>query len=579
MNKHCLKASNSDNCPSNNSVYSPSSDWGMTVGREQTSFNDSRAQAVNKLIELGLFIPLSEIELYHGRIASPDENGWQVDKHYDNTNSDANTNGDNLKRHNVCRRPVLYTGNYRVASDFALARAQKAGSEDSAEVYRIFSDDPKAMLIDTVNFNKYRLSKKQYGELKQSMGELMPKQLSIVAPLTSQQAKTTRDQLVIDKWRDKPVYIGQATEELVADMGLDDTATIAWAGAINAYITMLEQPDDAVLDYLLGEEMIVTNNHIFPFSHDYINIALEAMHVVGVYHNVKSGTLSGKSCNIASLFNLDRINTYKALSDKYGRIKQTVGQLATTVNLEQSSNFRGELRQVLTDPNASPEQIVEAARQVPKYGAMYNLTCGVVEGFTLGQHTETVLGVFEKNYAGDVPVELMPVIRLMLLVHDIGKPAAYFNCPVGDKPNQTKYNAMYGQMFMDQIGVDQSVSRLLIDIITKGEALTTGGYIRDNLEDRQELDNFCRQELEKYGIIDINEDMIAGLRDVCLMLQTCDSAAYTKLSLTRDENTNSYYRNRNTRFLNSFSKNSDSSSQRARLRLVSQYLPDSPFAD
>jgi hypothetical protein len=70
---------------------------------------------------------------------------------------------------------------------------------------------------------------------------------------------------------------------------------------------------------------------------------------------------------------------------------------------------------------AKPRDIMQDAQRVPGYEQIFAGSAGVWEGFTLGEHTETVLRNFDETYADRMPVGLLAPMRLAILTHDIGK--------------------------------------------------------------------------------------------------------------------------------------------------------------
>jgi hypothetical protein len=74
-------------------------------------------RALDTLKEVGLLIPLSKLETFHGRVASADEEAeWSVDPSFANGSNDSGNN-------NVNSRPTLYSGDKATAQDFADERA------------------------------------------------------------------------------------------------------------------------------------------------------------------------------------------------------------------------------------------------------------------------------------------------------------------------------------------------------------------------------------------------------------------------------------------------------------------------
>lgn len=77
-------------------------------------------RATQTLTDLGLLIPLSKVESYHGRLREPgQEVAWSVDPSFTNGSNDSGN-------FNVNARPTLYTGEKQVAIDFAQARGREA---------------------------------------------------------------------------------------------------------------------------------------------------------------------------------------------------------------------------------------------------------------------------------------------------------------------------------------------------------------------------------------------------------------------------------------------------------------------
>lgn len=91
-------------------------------------------RAIQTLTEVGLLVPLSQVETFHGRVATTDEVAeWTVDPGFANGSNDTGNN-------NVNNRPSLYTGEKTVAKDFA----QERGGEMAKPKFRkVFEDQVK----------------------------------------------------------------------------------------------------------------------------------------------------------------------------------------------------------------------------------------------------------------------------------------------------------------------------------------------------------------------------------------------------------------------------------------------------
>ena len=77
---------------------------------------------------------------------------------------------------------------------------------------------------------------------------------------------------------------------------------------------------------------------------------------------------------------------------------------------------------VATD-ELSPREFIDVLSEDPELEARFSANSGVSEGYTLREHTEAVLGQFEKNFARSYSSKVLPrsAFRKMLALHDIGK--------------------------------------------------------------------------------------------------------------------------------------------------------------
>ncbi|MCB0845490.1 MAG: hypothetical protein KDE26_19710 [Bacteroidetes bacterium] len=93
------------------------------------------------------------------------------------------------------------------------------------------------------------------------------------------------------------------------------------------------------------------------------------------------------------------------------------------------------------------------------YPNIYHQSVGVVENYTLRQHTYMVMNQFEKYFSRlPLPGKIeMRYFRLFLAMHDIGKPDAIAQ---GNKYLQFQYNAAYIKKFFHSFGVDAKHTNL-----------------------------------------------------------------------------------------------------------------------
>jgi len=96
------------------------------------------------------------------------------------------------------------------------------------------------------------------------------------------------------------------------------------------------------------------------------------------------------------------------------------------------------------------------------------------------------------------------------------------------------------------------MQQLLLYIIGDSQAFTTSYYVEKNAKAIEELRNNMAKTLKIALNRDLSDGEISGLVDICKILQTCDSGAYTRYGVTRKEGTKFYYYNGNDRFTKGF---------------------------
>lgn len=155
----------------------------------------------------------------------------------------------------------------------------------------------------------------------------------------------------------------------------------------------------------------------------------------------------------------------------------------------------------------------------PYFGDQYAKDAGVVQGYTLFEHTVMVLGQFEKYFAVRewcMPLSL-DVFRLMLCLHDIGKPLAVEE---GDKKLQHGFTLT----FIDEAAESQRIV-LSSDELRIVKALIDGDAIGSLLKGHKLLDDVVDQ------IKNNAQESQLTLRDFFAMLVVyyqSDAGSYTE---------------------------------------------------
>lgn len=202
--------------------------------------------------------------------------------------------------------------------------------------------------------------------------------------------------------------------------------------------------------------------------------------------------------------------------------------------------------------NASPEEVVEYIKRFPEYKELLDADAGVWEKFSVAEHTESVLRIFDDTYSEILPKEMLPFMRLLLVSHDLGKSKAKI---IGSGGQKVQNSIACKKLYRD-LSINPNAEKLLHYIIDESQMYTTGYFIRKMPSAYDALRVTCTKTLKEAGV-EPTKELVEGLMFVCEMLQTCDSGSYTRYGITRDKVTGEYYRNGNNTFTKSFSTPKD----------------------
>lgn len=102
---------------------------------------------------------------------------------------------------------------------------------------------------------------------------------------------------------------------------------------------------------------------------------------------------------------------------------------------------------------------------VQRFGEVMNARTGVDEEYTLGEHTQMVLSIFEQQFAGelsDYDVELTRILRTTLLLQDIGKPLSLELH--GSTRRQSDYNHDLAEVYLEHFDFSPEVKTLIAEL-------------------------------------------------------------------------------------------------------------------
>jgi hypothetical protein len=511
-------------------------------GEHSRSLEDAeKYKAIETLKELGVLIPLSELELYHGRV-NKDGKRMQVDPAFKNGDNDSGNA-------NVNMRTTLYTADEKDAREFATARYEEdwpQSEKKRREIARIISDDPDATVINN-KFN-YTTSldsaEKQIAYLN-AMQALSPsvKGVSIDFKDRDEFEEVLKD--VMEKYDAREADKPMVKVPGFSDKRLEDRLT----GSGNSNLYLRYNPFGAAIFFVGHIGRIAADRHSpdVPYNLEYMAEFFRSAHIVGVKQPIQSATMARYHKrhkrehlldkdglvpvdSTVTLFDLHKVNTERQSEEKRAARQRIFGTLVGRAKetfysgTPQESSLMGHL----ADPHAHAGTLVEEAKKIPGYDKIFEASAGNWEGYTLQQHVRTVLEIFNENFADRVPVEIVPLAHLTLLVHDIGKPKA---AERGDKSRQLQYNLAEASRFLTKMNMSDETSDFILDLIRGMEF--AGSYIvnKDNNAGK-ELTKLAEKSLKEWLGRGPTKDDIAGFNMLVKNLWMSDSGAYTTMART-----------------------------------------------
>lgn len=583
-------------------------------------------RAIDALKEVGLLVPLTELETFHGRVGTKEEVAeWAVDPSFANGSNDSGND-------NVNNRPTLYTGEEQVAKDFAKERAsdiirpaynklfesrvrnytpeerqewlkrenkQVAERRESeargervwgrtedytldelegrlfsevrylesqtpkeeqealwksaaeglrAEVHEIVTGDTDATVLD-FSFDESKLDDEAKEKYRQALRALIVP-ITEGSPVSWDARHAVTPFAEVMRKAKKHLVLQSEVGELAAEAGVDEGVTLQLASAYNSQRIALMKPSYLASQLIKHSKEIITDSlevdgqrQELPINLEYVQRYLREAHIVGVKQSISSATLN-KSITSVSFFDLEKTITDKGLEVERQRAWQRLGSIATALGevMRPETDQKQVVLRLIEDAHAKPDKLVEAAKLVDGYEDVFNGDAGNWEGFTLAEHTETVLRNFDESYAENLPVELLAPMRLAILAHDAGKPIASAR---DEKHRQKEYNVTQADDFLGKLGVDERLKDLLLAVIGDGEDLAYQIEVRGAGEPAaMAMRELAVNALQKfYGSEKVTDEQINGFSEMCKMLQICDGGAYTSMAITRREDGKGRHRN------------------------------------
>ncbi len=413
----------------------------------------------------------------------------------------------------------------------------EVGEGFHAEVHEIIPADSDATVIDeTFKVNDLNdEQKKRYREALKSLS------ISITegSPLDWDDRGSIESFAESAKHLNK-LKIGTADIDIIAkESGLDRRVALQLASALNAYRATYVDPKTLAATFLkskldIVEEKFTLGNEVVygPINLEYVQRYFRKAHIVGVRQIVNSVTINRKISSV-SFFDLDKITSSKGLELERRATSRKIGEMAAVLGGIDISSQKSErlVRLLNEDLHAAPQELVKAAKQVEGYATIFEGKIGNWEGYTLEEHTETVLRNFDENYADKLPVEFIAPMRLSILVHHLGKP---LEAEMTEKHKMKENNVTQAADFLSKLGVDEGLICLIHAVIGDGERYAFMMDVRGEGQQAVEaIRGLAKKTLEKFGRKEVSDNLITGFIEMCRILQVCDGGAYTSMAITR----------------------------------------------
>jgi hypothetical protein len=467
-----------------------------------------------QLVEAGACIRLDDLpNIWHGRAADATQH-WAIDPHF-------KSQGLNAYNH------VLYaTPNKADAEGFAEYRV-KGSTGVSPKVERLVGINGGLMITANVSPN-----------IGMSMVIGVSEGVPVKDDTESLAVQTLNNLSVNDKINKTGVYIDQKElERISAKYKPANIDAQSWSNAVNKYVAaqnsriligggkliaasdiMLADKDFSVLPYAGEDKAKIV------FSKEYIAEVFRRSNIVGVRKDMNSATLHRTLKDTLVIWDKRSVQEKSVYQRRdhewtaaFAGIEKSVANFSK-VPVGKLSEKKAKLRAVIQDLYASPSYVIESANEAGLKDHLAK-SVGVWEGYTLGEHTEAALSMFERFYAGMFPASAVPLMRVALFSHDIGKPAA-----IEKKSSQASYNVAYTQSLLSQLGYEDSDIRLVTELISTG-AHRYSNFVRTG-NGKEHVIEFTR-DYSRLLFGDDGDEHCSAVVQLLDAQYCCDAGAYT----------------------------------------------------
>ncbi len=500
--------------------------------------DERKIKAFKRLIELGVFIPLADAKLYHGRANTTGEE-WRVSSSFDNGgNATGNRNLNKISALNVAEKSVAKEFAQERANDYYGARP---------EIHEIASTDPYAVCVDLTKTEL--LNSPEVKALISVLAHPSVSKSAVRVPFDDKEIferisdELKRRQLFSSFVSDANIH--SIAENLGYDKKEEKIAQDI-AKAINSHMYLAKALRWALKMYSSNDLSVTTNDgSVYNMSSEYFASFFAENHIVGLFQMVDSATLN-KTIGAYQLFDLKKINTEKEIG---ARLRKAIDVYSPASKLIGGGIKEKSTQQMLSN---SPENIIKSiTKKSPRIKEQFEGDVGLWEGFNLGEHTESVMRFFAENFADVLPMGTRACMNLVILCHDIGKAECVKRGIARNTQQEREIYKKYAKILGEDLGVQPKLCDFVVDFVFDSQKWTTEYYIKDNDNALLLLKKACEQLLIKYGQT-TDSGVVNGLMQMARILQTCDSGAYTLYAKTRKWDTTKYYHNGNKEWTKGF---------------------------
>ena len=520
-------------------------------------------EASRKLKKLGSLIPVTSKKFYHGRALEDD--GFAVNPFFNN--ADNATGNRNVNKGET----TLHAAGHQTAREFAEARARD--KKTMAEIAELEFPDKEASFFDCDLPWEDRRGNTE--EARAAFAESFPE--PVTGTVLSMEDYKALDQIAFRELirfaASTPIIPEEDIPKFARILKISEDGARKLIGSINArstvlrsgdphgrmsenLVNMVNQKGDVVIGMTVTDQNGKTIPVRCPINREFVHQWMRDNHIIGIKCSINSGTLDKPVYDAYQIFSLEDVKSKEQAEAARESRMRTFGGASLRVfgllNNPEARKTETPLTYLSMDRRGTPREFIDSAKQVgPKYQQLFEADAGVKEGFTIEEHTETALRLFDASYKSNLPRSVYDFGRLCLLVHDIGKSVARKN-----NQDQEGYNAMLSTDFLRDINAPKELVDAIPLIITEGMEAAAGTILNKTPENQSKLWMVSHRIAKKlFGIDERSPDYQSCVKTIyhlCRALTECDGGSYATFAITTRTGSGAKHYNGNVRHTQTF---------------------------